>query len=45
MNLTTMTCWYMSITPEKAPDKAEYVTMTFEKGVPKTYERRRNESF
>ena len=24
----------MSVTPEKAPDKAEYVTMTFEKGVP-----------
>ena len=26
----------MSTTPEKAPDKAEYVTMTFEKGVPKS---------
>ena len=24
----------MSVTPEKAPDQAEYVTMTFEKGVP-----------
>ena len=26
----------MSTTPEKAPDKAEYVTMTFEKGIPKS---------
>ncbi len=26
----------LSVTPEKAPDKGEYVTMTFEKGVPKT---------
>ncbi len=26
----------LSTTPEKAPDKAEYVTMTFEKGVPKS---------
>ena len=24
----------LGVTPEKAPDKAEYVTMTFEKGVP-----------
>jgi argininosuccinate synthase len=24
----------LSVTPEKAPDKPEYVTMTFEKGVP-----------
>ena len=26
----------MSVTPEKAPDAPEYVTMTFEKGVPKS---------
>ncbi|MCI8638374.1 MAG: argininosuccinate synthase [Coprococcus sp.] len=26
----------LSVTPEEAPDEAEYVTMTFEKGVPKT---------
>ena len=26
----------LGVTPEKAPDKGEYVTMTFEKGVPKT---------
>ena len=26
----------MSVSPEKAPDEAEYVTMTFEKGVPKS---------
>ena len=26
----------MSVSPEKAPDEAEYVTMTFEAGVPKT---------
>ena len=26
----------MSVSPEKAPDEPEYVTMTFEKGVPKT---------
>jgi len=26
----------MSVTPEKAPDEPEYVTMTFEEGVPKT---------
>ncbi|MDO4473130.1 MAG: argininosuccinate synthase [Eubacteriales bacterium] len=26
----------MSVTPEKAPDEPEYVTMTFEKGVPKS---------
>ncbi len=26
----------MSVTPEKAPDEPEYVTMTFEEGMPKT---------
>lgn len=26
----------LSVTPEKAPDEGEYVTMTFEKGIPKT---------
>ena len=26
----------LGVTPEKAPDKGEYVTMTFEKGIPKT---------
>ena len=26
----------LSVTPEKAPDEGEYVTMTFEKGVPKS---------
>ena len=25
----------LGVTPEKAPDEGEYVTMTFEKGVPK----------
>ena len=30
--------------PEKAPDKPEYVTMTFEKGVPTCCQRQRNES-
>ena len=33
---TMTTCWFLSVTPEKAPDEAEYVTMTFEQGVPKT---------
>lgn len=26
----------LGVTPEEAPDKAEYITMTFEKGVPKS---------
>ena len=26
----------LGVTPEKAPDEGEYITMTFEKGVPKT---------
>ena len=26
----------LGVSPEKAPDEGEYVTMTFEKGVPKT---------
>ena len=26
----------LGVTPEKAPDEGEYVTMTFEKGVPKS---------
>ena len=26
----------LGVTPEKAPDQGEYITMTFEKGVPKT---------
>lgn len=26
----------LGVTPEKAPDKGEYVSMTFEKGIPKT---------
>ena len=26
----------LGVTPEEAPDEGEYVTMTFEKGVPKT---------
>ncbi len=26
----------LGVTPEKAPDEGEYVTMTFEAGVPKT---------
>ena len=26
----------LGVTPEKAPDEGEYVTMTFEKGIPKT---------
>ena len=29
-----MSTFVLGVTPEKAPDKAEYVTMTFEKGVP-----------
>ena len=35
----------LGVTPEKAPDKDEYVTMTFEAGVPKSIKRKRNESF
>ncbi len=35
----------LGVTPEKAPDEGEYVTMTFEEGVPKTVKRQRNESF
>ncbi len=31
-----MTCLYLSVTPEKAPDKETEITMTFEAGVPKT---------
>lgn len=31
--------------PEKAPDEGEYVTMTFEKGVPGFRQRKENESF
>ena len=29
----------LGVTPEKAPDEGEYVTMTFEKGVPKSCKR------
>ncbi len=32
-------------TPENAPDEDEYVTMTFEKGVPKDNQRRIHEGF
>ena len=35
-NQTMTTYWYLCVSPEKAPDEAEYVTMTFEKGVPKS---------
>ena len=35
----------LGVTPEKAPDEGEYVTMTFEKGVPTSCKRRENESF
>ena len=42
---TMITCLYLSVTPEKAPDEGEYVTMTFEAGVPTTRKRQRNESF
>ena len=34
MSPTTDHLLVLGVTPEKAPDKAEYVTMTFEKGVP-----------
>ena len=33
---TMITCLFLSVTPEKAPDKETEVTMTFEEGVPKT---------
>ena len=36
MSQTTMIFSCLSTTPEKAPDKDEYVTMTFEAGVPKS---------
>ena len=36
MNPTTSTCWCWVFPPENAPDEGEYVTMTFEAGVPKT---------
>ncbi len=35
----------LGTTPEKAPDEGEYVTMTFEAGVPKSVNGKRNESF
>ena len=35
----------LGVTPEKAPDEAEYVTMTFEKGVPDQPERQEDEGF
>ena len=34
MNQTTITFLVLGVSPEKAPDEGEYVTMTFEKGVP-----------
>ena len=33
---TTITLLVLGVSPEKAPDEGEYVTMTFEKGVPKS---------
>ena len=43
---TMTTCLFLSVTPEKAPDKeTEYVTMTFEEGVPKTINGKDNEGF
>ena len=36
MSRTTIICLVLGVTPEKAPDEGEYVTMTFEKGVPKS---------
>ena len=36
MNRTMTTFLYLGVSPEKAPDEPEYVTMTFESGVPKT---------
>ena len=35
----------LGVSPEKAPDEGEYVTMTFEAGVPKSHQRKRNEGF
>ena len=36
MSRTTTICLFLGVTPEKAPDEPEYVTMTFEAGIPKT---------
>ena len=35
----------LGVTPEKAPDEGEYVTMTFEKGVPTSLNGKEDESF
>ena len=35
----------LGVTPEKAPDEGEYVTMTFEKGVPTVRKRQEDEGF
>ena len=41
-----MTCLYLSVTPEKAPDKeTEYVTMTFEARCSEDIKWQSNESF
>ena len=34
MSRTTITLLVLGVSPEKAPDEPEYVTMTFESGVP-----------
>ena len=36
MHLIMIICFVLGTTPEKAPDEGEIVTMTFEKGVPKS---------
>ena len=45
MSQTMITCLVLGVTPEKAPDEGEYVTMTFEKGVPTTVNGKEDESF
>ena len=44
MSQTTIIMLVLGVTPEKAPDEAEYVTMTFEKGVPTSCKWREDES-
>ena len=45
MNQTMTTFLVFGVSPEKAPDEPEYVTMTFEKGVPTSVNGKEDESF
>ena len=44
-SLTTSIFLVLGCTPEEAPDEPEYVTMTFEKGVPKSVNGKAYEGF